>query len=227
VIELEENVGYGRGINVGVRAAEAPVTVVVNPDVELLDGSLAQLAAEADRHPDRLLAPLVLLPDGTRQDSVHTDRADLRRAVVPGRAGPWEADEPHRVDWAVGCAIAARTDTLRRLGPFDEDVFMYAEDLDLGLRAAAQGVETWFWPGARILHKRAHSTHEAFGGEPFDLLAQRRRLVFEQRRGSARRDDLIQAATFANRIALKALLRRPHERERAQLRALLRARRGR
>jgi N-acetylglucosaminyl-diphospho-decaprenol L-rhamnosyltransferase len=227
VIELEENVGYGRGINVGVRAAEAPVTVVVNPDVELLDGSLAQLAAEADRHPDRLLAPLVLLSDGTRQDSVHTDRADLRRAVVPGRAGPWDADEPHRVEWAVGCAIAARTDTLRRLGPFDEDVFMYAEDLDLGLRAAAQGVETWFWPGARILHKRAHSTHEAFGGEPFDLLAQRRRLVFEQRRGSARRDDLIQAATFANRIALKALLRRPHERELAQLRALLRARRDR
>jgi N-acetylglucosaminyl-diphospho-decaprenol L-rhamnosyltransferase len=227
VIELGENVGYGRGINIGVRATEEPVTVVVNPDVELVDDSLAQLAAEAARHEDRLLAPLVLLPDGTRQDSVHTYRADLARAVVPGRAGPWDANGPRKVTWAVGCAIAARTETLRRLGPFDEDAFMYAEDLELGLRAAEQGVETWFWPGARVLHKRAHSTHDAFGGEPFDLLAERRRAVVEQRRGSAGRDDLIQAATFANRIALKTALRRPREREKAQLRALLRARRTR
>ena len=227
VIELGENVGYGRGINIGVRTVEEPVTVVVNPDVELLDDSLAQLAEEAAKHDDRLLAPLVLLPDGTRQDSVHTDTADVARAVVPGRAGPWDANEPRKVDWAVGCAIAGRTETLRRLGPFDEGVFMYAEDLDLGLRAAQQGIATWFWPSARVLHKRAHSTHDAFGGEPFDLLAARRHAVMEFRRGGARRDDLIQAATFANRIALKALLRKPNEREKAQLRALLRTRRGR
>src|SRR2546423_1413763 len=227
VIELGENVGYGRGINIGIQQAEEPVTVVLNPDVELLDGSLAELAEEAARHEDRLLAPLVLLQDGTRQDSVHTDRADLARAAVPGRAGPWDSDEPRKVTWAVGCAIAGRTETLRRLGPFDESAFMYAEDLELGLRAAEHGVETWFWPGARILHKRAHSTHEAFGGEPFDLLARRRREVIEERRGSARKDDLIQAATFANRIALKTLLRRPREREKAQLGALLRTRRGR
>jgi hypothetical protein len=88
-------------------------------------------------------------------------------------------------------------------------------------------VETWFWPHARVLHKRAHSTHPAFGGEPFELLAERRRAVIEQRRGSARKDDLLQAATFANRIALKALLRKPAEREKRQLRALRRARRGR
>jgi GT2 family glycosyltransferase len=227
VIELDENVGYGPAANVGVQVAEEPLTVVLNPDVELLDGSLADLAAEAARHEDRLLAPLVLLPDGTRQDSVHTDRADLARAAVPGRAGPWDANHARKVTWAVGCAIAARTDTLRRLGPFDPTAFMYGEDLELGLRAAEQGVETWFWPHARVLHKRAHSTEPAFGGEPFDLLAERRRAVIEQHRGSARKDDLLQAATFANRIALKTLLRKPAEREKRQLRALRKARRGR
>ena len=227
VIELGENVGYGRGINAGVCEVDEPVTVVLNPDVELLDDSLARLAEEAARHDDRLLAPLVLLPDGTRQDSVHTDTADVARAVVPGRVGPWDANEPRQVTWAVGCALAARTDTLRRLGPFDEGAFMYAEDLELGLRAAEQGVETWFWPHARVLHKRAHSTHDAFGGEPLDLMVQRRHAVMRERRGSTRRDDLIQAATFANRIVLKALLRRPSEREKTQLRALLRTRRDR
>jgi N-acetylglucosaminyl-diphospho-decaprenol L-rhamnosyltransferase len=227
VVELGENVGYGRAVNVGVGEAEEPVTIVVNPDVELLDDSLAQLAEEAARHGDRLLAPLVLLPDGTRQDSVHTDASDLARAAVPGRVGPWVANEPRKVTWAVGCALAARTDTLRRLGPFDEQVFMYGEDLELGLRAAEHGVETWFWPHARVLHERAHSTQRVFGGEPFDLMAERRHAVIEERRGSARRDDLIQAATFANRIVLKALLRQPTERERSQLKALLKTRRDR
>jgi GT2 family glycosyltransferase/glycosyltransferase involved in cell wall biosynthesis len=233
LMELGENVGYGRGTNVGVEAAAEPVTVVLNPDVELLDGSLAELAREAAGNPDRILAPLVLLPDGTRQDSVHPSPAtapELLRAAVPrlgARLDPWRADTPAKVGWAVGCALAASTETLRRLGPFDERAFMYAEDLDLGLRAAEQGVETWFWPHARVLHRRAHAANRAFDGEPFDLLAERRRAVIEERVGrrTRRRDDLVQAATFANRIALKTLLRKPTQREKRQLKALLNARR--
>jgi GT2 family glycosyltransferase len=96
--------------------------------------------------------------------------------------------------------------------------------MDLGLRASDAGIETWFWPGARVLHKRAHSTERAFGGEAFDLLARRRAEVVAERRGTARAraDTLVQALTFANRIAAKTLLRRPTARERAQLRALRR-----
>jgi GT2 family glycosyltransferase len=106
---------------------------------------------------------------------------------------------------------------------------MYAEDLDLCLRAADEKVETWFWPYARVLHHEAHASSAAFGGEPLQLLAERRRTVLEERRGAGARtrDDLIQAATFANRIALKTLLGKSAIRERSQLRALLKARRGR
>jgi GT2 family glycosyltransferase len=230
VLEPGENVGYGRGTNLGVEHASEPVTVVVNPDVELLDGSLHDLAAEAARHPNRLLAPLVLLPDGSRQDSVHPPpgaAAEVVRTALPAPIEPWRADEPARVGWAVGCCLAARTDVLRRFGPFDERAFLYAEDMDLGLRASDEGVETWFWPHARVLHHRAHSTAQAFGGEPLDLLAARRREVIEERRGrgARRRDDVLQAATFANRIVLKTLLGRPTARERRQLEALLAARR--
>jgi N-acetylglucosaminyl-diphospho-decaprenol L-rhamnosyltransferase len=229
VIELGENVGYGPGTNVGVEAATEPVTVILNPDVELLDDSVAKLAQEAARHPDRILAPLVLLPDGRRQDSVHPlpgAPTEVVRAVAPVPIEPWRANSSRRVGWAVGCALAAPTETLRRLGPFDDETFLYAEDLELGLRAPGHGVEMWFWPYARVLHKRAHATAQAFGGEAFDLLAQRRRAVIEEHTGRARRDDLIQAATFANRIALKTILGKSAIREKSQLRALLRARRG-
>lgn len=256
VIALDENVGFGRGSNRGVALVQEPVTALVNPDIELVDDSLAALAAEALRRdrPERLLAPLLLYPDGSRQDSVHPapgSPADLVRSVVPPavvparvvprRLGvgpelgfgvalaPWRSARPRRVGWAVGAALVAPTDVLRRLGPFDQRIFMYGEDLDLGLRAAAAGVETWFWPHARVVHHRAHSTAREFGGEAFEQLARARHDVVARRLGAhaARLDDRAQAVTFRSRAALKRALDRPAERERRQLDALRRVRRSR
>jgi N-acetylglucosaminyl-diphospho-decaprenol L-rhamnosyltransferase len=235
VVELD-NVGYGRAVNAGVPLVETPACVVVNPDVELVDDSLAALAAEALRPgtPERLLAPLVLRPDGTRQDSVHLEpvspaavvTALLPPAALPPplrrHAQPWRADRPRAVAWAVGCCIGGRTHTLRRLGPFEERIFLYGEDLELGLRARDAGVETWWWPKARVVHHQAHTASRAFGGEPVELLARQRHAVVAERRGPriARWDDRIQAVTLANRILLKAVLGRPNARERRQLSAL-------
>ncbi len=240
VVALAENVGFGRANNRGLAEVSEPVAVLVNPDVELLDDSLRALAAEAAQGAERLLAPLVLYPDGSRQDTVHpwpASAADVVRVLlspglIPGRAGawlsPWRAGAPRQVGWAVGCALCARTDTLRRLGPFDEAIFLYGEDMELGLRAAAGGVPTWFWPAARVCHHRAHSSGVAFGGEPFERLAAARHDVVRRRLGRRRAaaDDTLQALTFASRIALKTMLRRPVRRERAQLRALRSARRA-
>src|SRR5581483_528563 len=70
VIALDENVGFGRACSRGLEEVREPVTALLNPDVELVDGSLLALASEATQH-DRLLAPLVLSSDGSRQDTVH------------------------------------------------------------------------------------------------------------------------------------------------------------
>jgi GT2 family glycosyltransferase len=124
----------------------------------------------------------------------------------------------------VASCLVARTELLQRLGPFDERTFMYAEDLELGLRAHDEGVDTIFWPAARVVHSGAHSARRAFDGEPFELLASRRRDVVRDRRGQRRGrvDDLLQLTTFSDRLLLKRLTGRPAERERRQLAALAR-----
>jgi len=242
VLELE-NVGYGRATNAGVAATRTDACVIVNPDVELVDASLSVLAAEVVRPdaPERLLAPLVLLPDGTRQDSVHGEpvsaAAALTALVPPSalpaplrrRVQPWRGDRAQPVAWAVGCCVVAGTATLRRLGPFDERIFLYGEDLELGLRAGDRGVATWWWPQGRVIHHRSHASLKAFGGEPFARLAVQRRAVVRELRGAraARLDDLLQLVTFADRAALKALARRSSGRERRQIAALRAARRHR
>ena len=240
VLELGDNVGFGRASNAGVAAVEEPICVLVNPDVELVDGSLADLAADllTPGAPEQILAPVVLSPDGSRQQTGHLDpespllwlKAVVPPAVLPGalrtRVDPWRSARPRRVGWAVAACLVARTETLRRLGPFDERIFLFAEDLDLGLRAADHGVDTVFRPDARVVHLDAHSTGPTFGGEPFELLARQRRAVIGERRGeeAALRDDQISELTYVNRILLKALTGRPRAREREQLEALRRVR---
>jgi N-acetylglucosaminyl-diphospho-decaprenol L-rhamnosyltransferase len=240
VIELGENVGFGRASNVGVQAVEEPICVLINPDVELVDGSLADLAADllVPNVPERILAPVVLSPDGSRQQTAHLDpdsgllwlKALVPPAALPGplrtRVDPWRSQRSCRVGWAVGACLVAPTPTLRRLGPFDERIFLFGEDMDLGLRAADAGVATVFRPDARVVHEDAHSTEPTFGGEPFELLARQRRAVIGERRGdeAAERDDQISTLTLFSRIALKTLLRHPAARERRQLAALRRVR---
>jgi GT2 family glycosyltransferase len=242
VIELSENVGFGRASNAGVAVAGELVSVLVNPDVELVDDSLAALAAELLEAgaPERMLAPLALSRDGARQDTAQLDprspllwlRALAPPVALPGplrRAiDPWRAQRRRRVGWAVGCCLIARTETLRRLGPFDERIFLFGEDLDLGMRAAEQGIETWFCPDARVLHLDSHAVDRAFGGEPFEALARQRRAVIGERWGprAAWRDHWTMLLTYANRIAIKTLLARPSARERKQLAAEWRARRA-
>jgi GT2 family glycosyltransferase len=236
VIELGENVGFGRASNIGVAAVEEPICVLINPDAELVDGSLADLAADllVPGTPERILAPAVLSPDGSRQQTGHLDPDSQLlwlKALVPPAAlpaplramvDPWTSQRSRRVGWAVGACLVAPTVTFRRLGPFDERIFLFGEDLDLGLRAADAGVETVFHPDARVVHEDAHSTEPTFGGEPFELLARQRRAVIGERRGeeAARRDDQISLVTCLNRIALKTLTGRPTARERHQLAAL-------
>jgi GT2 family glycosyltransferase/glycosyltransferase involved in cell wall biosynthesis len=239
-IALDENLGFGRACNRGLRRVHEPVTIFVNPDVELLDGSLRLLAGQllGETHRRHLLAPLVLSSDGSRQDTVHPaplSGADVARAVIPpaivpgalaGPLAPWRAHHPRRVGWAAGCALGGRTETLLELGPFDPSIFMYGEDLELGLRASRHGIETWFWPRARVLHHSAHSSAKAFGGEPFALLASARHAAVERSLGSRRAaiDDGVQAVTFASRLAVKRAIGHCADRERFQLAALRRAR---
>lgn len=240
VVALDENRGFGATCNAGVARASCEVTVILNPDVELLDAGLAGLAGRA-RGREALLVPRLLNADGSVQRSAHPlpGRPDalLPALVHPRllprglrlRADPWRSESPRVVGWAVAACLAAPTALLRRLGPFDTGQFLFYEDLDLCLRARAQGVATELHPDVRLVHAGAHSTGPAFGGEPYDLLAARRRQVVGARLGrrALLLDDLSEGLTFATRAGARRLLRRDASAERARLGGLFRARAGR
>lgn len=239
VIVLDGNPGFGAANNAGVARAAHPVTVLLNPDVVALDDGLATLAVLPTRR-DALYAPRLLNADRTVQRSAHpvpgTVAALLPALVHPAalppgprlRADPWRATEPTEIGWAIAACLAARTETLLRLGPFDPGAFLYGEDMDLCLRARALGVPAILWPAVALVHTGGTSTHAHFGGEPLDLKAARRREVLrlDLGRRALALDDAAQGLTFATRAGARVLLGRGAAREKAELRAWWRAVRG-
>ena len=140
------------------------------------------------------------------------------------RAEPFRAERPRTVGWAIAACVAARTEVLRRLGPFEPRQFLFFEDMDLCLRARAAGVPTVLDPGVRVRHLGGHATRRAYAGEPHELLARRRREVVLANRGrvALALDDAAQALTFATRAAARRATGREAQREQAQLAAVLR-----
>jgi GT2 family glycosyltransferase len=240
VVHLDGNAGFGAGCNAGMALVDAPVTALVNPDVELLDGGLAEIAARA-LAADAILAPRLLNVDGTTQDSAHPTPGrldDLVPALLPRpllppplrrRYEPWRSEHPRRVGWVTAACLVARTDLLRRLGPFDERAFLFYEDMELCLSAARQGVPTILHPDVRLRHLGGTSTGRALANEKDLLLRAERRREVVAREGRLRLalDDAAQAATFASRAMARRLARRGGDHELGQLRALRLARRRR
>jgi GT2 family glycosyltransferase len=221
VLERRDNPGFGAASNAGLAHVTADTTVLLNPDCEVHDDALSRLAAIAAQHPRALHAPRLLNTDGSVQRSAHPLPGTLG-AFVPAalpvlpralreRAEPYRADTARTVGWAVGACLAAATATLRELGPFDERIHLFAEDMDLGLRARERGISTVLHPRVALTHHGRHSIDR----EPFARLAATRHDVVRRRRGAteAALDDAAQFLTFALRAPFK-------RRARQQLRAL-------
>ena len=234
VVELPDNPGFGAANNAGVARARHDVTVLLNPDTELVDHSLHELAALARNHPRALHAPRLLEPDGSVQRSAHplpgTVGALLPALVHPPllpralreRAEPYRSERARTVGWAIAACLAAPTALLRELGPFDPAVHLFAEDMELCLRARAKGIPTVLHPRLRVRHTGGHSIHR--DGEPYAQLARRRREAVSSTLGprALALDDAAQLLTFATRIGARAALGRDASRERAQFGALRR-----
>lgn len=230
VLELGENRGFGPACNVGVREARHEVVVLLNPDARLPDPSLENLA-ELARVTGALCGPELVNADGSRQPSASALPGGWEvaldglfpAALMPRplrlRCEPWRARSRTEVGWLTGACIAAARAVLLELGPFDENLELYGEDLDLGLRARRAGVPSLYAPEvARVIHLGERSTGRRLGERRAERkLASRRQVVARQLGGRRERLDFAgQAAFHLTRFLAKRLLARAAEPERGR-----------
>lgn len=156
----EANLGFGAANNLALRECAGRYIVLLNPDTKVEPESFLKMIAFMDGHPNVGLAgPMVLNPDGTRQDSVSTRYPGHRHGVADLGKLPGE------IACVLGACHIVRADLLRSLGGFDEDFFLYGEDQDLCLRIRRSGLEIGFIDGAVIMHYGGHSEKDTLPAE--------------------------------------------------------------
>jgi len=177
LVEPGWNLGFGPAVNLVAARTTSPWLAPANADVALEEGALAALLDAAARDPHAgLLAAQLVLPDGSTQHLVHpfptlpftvAFNLGVQRVVRAwgdrrSLEGYWDPQRERRVDWAVGAFLLVRRDAWDAVGGFDAGQWMYAEDLDLGWRAARSGWPTRYVPAARVRHHESAATSQVW-----------------------------------------------------------------
>ncbi len=161
VIRFERNVGLTRGLNRAIARGSAEYVVLLNNDTEVEPGWLESLVRCADDHPSAgsVASKMRLMSDRARLHSAG-DYYSVRG--MPGNRGVWmldtgQYDTTGTVFSACGGAALYRRAALDAvdLGDgeiFDERLFMYCEDVDLGWRLWRAGWECVYCPEAVVYH---------------------------------------------------------------------------
>jgi GT2 family glycosyltransferase len=180
LIASEENLGFGRALNLVARQTRSEWIATANADIALRPGALDALLAAGARDPRAgAVAPRLVLPTGETQHSVFAfptilfsfllavGAFRLSKTIGDRRAFPgyWNTEPARRVPWAIAAFLLVRRTAWDEVGGFDERQWMYAEDLDIGWRLHQHGWATRYEPRAAVDHESAASTSQLFGPE--------------------------------------------------------------
>lgn len=161
VIRLATNHGLAAAINIAIAQTNAPFVVLLNNDTEVTPTWLVELIGALERYPTYdFAASKLLLFD--RRDVLHAAGDGYAPRGEPFNRGVWQPDRGQydaltEVWGPCAGAAAYRRSALDRLATngqvFDNDLFMYCEDVDLNLRARLVGIRTLFVPSAVVYHR--------------------------------------------------------------------------
>jgi GT2 family glycosyltransferase len=171
----KENLGFGRANNIAMKQAEGEYFLLLNPDTLLSEDTLQEMMSFLNNRPDAGIAGCKILnPDGT-----------LQLACRRSFPGPWtsfckvmglsnlfpgskifakynltylDENQTYEVDAVSGSFMMMKREAYEKTGGFDQDFFMYGEDLDLCYRIQKEGYEVFYVHSAQIIHYKGEST---------------------------------------------------------------------
>ena len=181
VIQTGANLGFGRAVNIGARAARGELLVICNPDCTLEPGALAHLADFLERNPTAgVVAPMILDSQGGRYPSIRRFPSLWVSAVHAALGLVWPSnpvsryyrsasDRPLGTDrWASGAFLMLSREFFIDIGGFDDRYFMFLEDVELCRRIIGKGRAVGYEPLARVVPHQGRSSV----ARPYFVLAQ-------------------------------------------------------
>jgi GT2 family glycosyltransferase len=137
VISSAENLGFGRGNNLGFAASSGRYLYLLNPDARLMGtNSLAELCRRMDANPRWGMAGTLILSADGQVESAPAMEYPGARHVRRDFTGL-----PGKIAWIMGASMIVRRELYGKLGGFDPGFFLYSEETDFCLRLRELGFE--------------------------------------------------------------------------------------
>jgi len=199
LVTSETNLGFAGGVNLGVKEASGEVTALLNNDAradkDWISSAVNKLVSDNEI---AAVACKVLSWDGSKIDFVDGS------LTWYGMGYKREAEKPvsdvieyeRDVLFATGSAMFVKTDIFREVGGFDENFFMFYEDVDLGWRLNLFGYKVKYLPNSIAYHKH-HASIEKFGQYYEHYLLERNALLSIYKNYEAMNIDRVLPAAMA------------------------------
>lgn len=166
LIENRVNLGFSRGNNIGAAQAKGDYLCILNPDTVVAEDTFAKVLEYADTLPQMgvLGCQLVdgrgrFLPESKR--NIPTPKVSLKKALGFTKAYYAHKIDPEAiggVEVLVGAFMLVKKDVYQNVGGFDEDYFMYGEDIDLSYKILKAGYQNVYYGKTAIIHYKGEST---------------------------------------------------------------------
>lgn len=159
LIKSQENLGFSKGNNKAVKESSGEYLFFLNPDTKLVE-PIEELIDFYEKTPGMgVVAPKLIMGNGQIQESVK-NLPTIERAFQEYILGKKHAysqyvpagNEPIEVESVYGAALLIKKDLFEKLNGFDEEFFLYYEDVDLCRKVREAIKKIYYYPGIKIKH---------------------------------------------------------------------------
>lgn len=159
LFQAKTNLGFGKGNNWLAKKARGQYLLLLNSDTQVLDKAISKLLNFYQRQKKyAFIGAKLLNSDLSPQSScgpLYNPLVALVALFFFGDRLHLTRYSPNRVKtvgWVSGACILTEKSTYDQLQGFDDQIFMYMEEIDLFKRAASLGLKVGFYPDAKIIH---------------------------------------------------------------------------
>ena len=173
LIENKENSGFPKGNNIGVAAAKGEYICILNPDTVVAEDTFSKVLAFAKKQKELGIVGVKLI-DGTgnflpeSKRGIPTPLVAFTKImglykILPKTFGEYYAqhlseNQTGKVDILVGAFMLMKRDLYLEIGGFDENCFMYSDDIDLSYMALKKGKTNYYFHETSVIHYKGEST---------------------------------------------------------------------
>lgn len=166
LIRSEQNVGFAAGNNIGIRAATGEIIFLLNSDIVVSITQLQQLVNYLVENPSvAAVSPQLLTAANEPQAFAFGDSPRpiylIRRALTAvfknSSLHNWHVTKPVEAEWITAACLGVRRAVIDQVGLFDENFFLYFEDIDWCVRMRQAGWQVVYNPEVQVMHLGGYS----------------------------------------------------------------------